>query len=134
LVHRSNQDLHTKGVQPARQLAHQPLHAALVLHRELVEDIQQVFTGGGQAFKARGVDAGAGAEVLNLLAIDFSEGVPPGGNVVLNFSGGAALRLEVECVEAELADLGPAWAAVRCPGHPDLHPDLEPNSAGTSPA
>ncbi len=31
----------------------------------------------------------------------------------------AALRLEVECIEAELADLGPAWAAVRCPGHPE---------------
>ena len=30
--------------------------------------------------------------------------------VTLTFSGGAALRLEVECLEAELADLGPAWA------------------------
>ena len=76
-----------------------------------------------ETFKARGVDASARAEVLNLLAIEFAEGTPPGGSVVLNFSGGGALRLEVECVEAELADLGPAWAAVRCPGHPDLQPD-----------
>jgi hypothetical protein len=35
------------------------------------------------------------------------------------FSGDAALRLEVECIEAELADLGPAWAASTCPHHTD---------------
>jgi hypothetical protein len=72
-----------------------------------------------EAFRARGIDAGAKDEVLNLLAIEFSETAPPSGNVVLTFSGGGALRLEVECLEAELADLGPEWAAVRCPGHPD---------------
>jgi hypothetical protein len=33
------------------------------------------------------------------------------------FSGGAALRLEVECLEAELADLGPAWVTECCPTH-----------------
>jgi len=72
-----------------------------------------------EAFKARDIDAGAKGEVLNLLAIEFAETSPPGGSVVLNFSGGGALRLEVECLEAELADLGPEWAAARCPGHPD---------------
>ena len=72
-----------------------------------------------EAFKARGVDAAASADVLNLLAIEFAETSPPGGSVLLTFSGGGALRLEVECLEAELADLGPEWAAVRCPGHPD---------------
>ncbi len=41
----------------------------------------------------------------------------PGGVVTLAFSGAAALRLEVECLEAELADLGPAWAAECCPAH-----------------
>ncbi len=72
-----------------------------------------------EAFKARGIDAAAKNEVLSLLAIEFAETSPPGGSVVLTFSGGGALRLEVECLEAELADLGPEWAAVRCPGHPD---------------
>lgn len=72
-----------------------------------------------EAFKARGIDAAARNEVLNLLAIEFAATSPPGGSVVLTFSGGGALRLEVECLEAELADLGPEWAAVRCPGHPD---------------
>lgn len=79
-----------------------------------------------ETFKTRGVDATAKAEVLNLLAIDFEENAPPGGAVTLNFSGGGALRLEVECVEAELADLGPMWAAVRCPGHPEGHPEDQP--------
>jgi hypothetical protein len=37
--------------------------------------------------------------------------------VTLTFSGGAALRLEVECLEAELADLGPSWTTECCPGH-----------------
>ena len=82
-----------------------------------------------ETFKTRGVDASARTEVLNLLAVEFLEGAPPGGNVVLNFSGGGALRLQVECVEAELADLGPAWAAVRGPGHPDL----DPGAGGISP-
>jgi hypothetical protein len=72
-----------------------------------------------EAFKTRGIDAGAKADVLNLLAIEFAETAPPGGSVILTFSGGGALRLEVECLEAELADLGPEWAAVRCPGHPN---------------
>ena len=37
--------------------------------------------------------------------------------MTINFSGGAALRLEVECLEAELADLGPSWSTAACPVH-----------------
>lgn len=81
-----------------------------------------------EAFKARGIDATAKAAVLNLLAIDLEESAPPGGSVILNFSGGGALRLEVECVEAELADLGPMWAAARCPGHPECQPEGHPEA------
>jgi hypothetical protein len=63
------------------------------------------------------LDAESRAAVLNLLAVAFVENDPPGGVVTLTFSGGAALRLEVECLEAELADLGPAWATEACPTH-----------------
>jgi hypothetical protein len=56
--------------------------------------------------------------VLNLLAVEFTETTAPSGIVTLHFSGGAALRLEVECLECELADLGPTWATVTCPAHP----------------
>ena len=55
--------------------------------------------------------------VLNLLAVEFSETDAPSGVVTLTFSGGAAIRLDVECLEAELADLGPTWTAVACPAH-----------------
>ena len=56
--------------------------------------------------------------VLNLLAIEFSENDPPGGCVTLTFSGGGMLRLEVECLEAELSDLGPTWTTTLQPEHP----------------
>ncbi len=56
--------------------------------------------------------------VLNLLAVEFAESDAPGGTVTLFFSGGGALRLEVECLEAELADLGLGWTASTCPNHP----------------
>jgi DUF2948 family protein len=55
--------------------------------------------------------------VLNLLAVEFAETDAPAGVVTLTFSGGSALRLEVECLEAELADLGPTWTAAACPAH-----------------
>jgi hypothetical protein len=48
---------------------------------------------------------------------EFAETNSPGGTVTLLFAGGGALRLEVECLEAELADLGPVWAAACCPAH-----------------
>jgi hypothetical protein len=69
------------------------------------------------AIKCRNVDCKDKQRVLNLLAVEFSETDPPGGVVMLTFSGGAALRLEVECLECELVDLGPVWPAPRCTPH-----------------
>lgn len=43
---------------------------------------------------------------LELLGIEFHAAEPPGGSAVLMFVGGGALRLDVECLEVELADLG----------------------------
>lgn len=59
------------------------------------------------ACKSRDIDLAAPAEtVLSLLGIEFHPADPPGGSVVLMFAGGGALRLDVECLECELADLG----------------------------
>src|ERR1700722_6011376 len=55
--------------------------------------------------------------LLNLLAVSFDENDPPSGAVTLTFSGGAAVRLEVECLEGELRDIGPREQAAACPGH-----------------
>jgi Protein of unknown function (DUF2948) len=60
--------------------------------------------------------------VLELLAISFEASDSPAGSVFLVFAGGAAVRLEVECIEARLADLGAAWATALMPQH-DLAAD-----------
>ena len=46
----------------------------------------------------------------------------PEGHVTLHFADGAAIRLHVECIEAELKDLGPVWQAKSKPRHPDEDP------------
>lgn len=55
--------------------------------------------------------------VLNLLAVTFDEGEAPSGAVTLVFSGGGAIRLEVECLECEMRDLGPMWETPSTPRH-----------------
>jgi Protein of unknown function (DUF2948) len=67
--------------------------------------------------KCRSMNPAGKDAVLNLLAVEYSETQAPSGAVTLIFSGGGALRLEVECLEAELADLGPVWTAAACPVH-----------------
>jgi Protein of unknown function (DUF2948) len=67
--------------------------------------------------KCRNVQAKDKDAVLNLLSVEFQQTDAPAGVVVLTFAGGAALRLEVECLEVEIADLGPAWATKLCPAH-----------------
>jgi hypothetical protein len=73
--------------------------------------------------KCRSVNPAGKDAVLNLLAVEFSETDPPAGVVTLTFSGGGALRLEVECLEVELADIGPSWPAAVRPIHRDDTPD-----------
>ena len=64
-----------------------------------------------------GIDHKGGA-VLELLAIGFEPGDAPSGDVVLDFAGGAAIRPQVEVLEVELTDLGPAWSTPVAPRHP----------------
>ena len=75
--------------------------------------------------KCRQVDPIRKDAVLNLLAVEFSETEAPSGVVMLTFSGGASVRIEVECLEAELADLGPSWTAASCPAHIDINADVD---------
>jgi hypothetical protein len=72
-----------------------------------------------QSCKSRGLEPQNRSAVLNLLSVEFSPTDAPAGLVTLTFSGGAAIRLEVECLEAELADLGPTWTTAACPAHAD---------------
>jgi hypothetical protein len=56
-------------------------------------------------------------DVINLLAVSFEKTDAPAGMIILAFADGALLRLEVECVEAELRDMGFRQAATACSGH-----------------
>ena len=69
-----------------------------------------------KAFKLR---TGNPDAVASLLAIRFQPkgGEDPGGVIELIFSGGGILKLEVECIDAELADLSGEWAARGRPAH-----------------
>jgi hypothetical protein len=69
------------------------------------------------ACKCRGLDQSNRSTELNLLAVEFVERDAPAGNVTLTFSGGGVIRLDVECLEAELADLGEIFTAEICPDH-----------------
>jgi hypothetical protein len=72
-----------------------------------------------RSVKCRGVGCEDKEAILNLLAVEFMETDTPSGVVTLFFSGGPALRIDVECLEVELKDLGPVWTTVQCPAHPD---------------
>lgn len=78
------------------------------------------------AVKTRGITPGASSdETLSLLAITFEEGETPSGVATLVFSGGAAIRLELECIEVRLKDLGPVWEADGTPDHEAVRPLVE---------
>ena len=67
--------------------------------------------------KAQGIDPKKKDDVLSLLAIRFTPAQAPAGTIELLFSGEGTIRLEVECIEASLADTGGAWRASSRPIH-----------------
>jgi hypothetical protein len=67
--------------------------------------------------RSQGIDRNAKDAVLSLLSITFTASEEPAGTIAIAFSGGGTLHLDVECIEAQLADLGPAWETGRRPSH-----------------
>jgi hypothetical protein len=67
--------------------------------------------------KTSGISRDNPDDVLSLLAVSFVPVDRPAGLIELVFAGGGAVMLDVECVEARLADLGGAWAATSRPLH-----------------
>lgn len=55
--------------------------------------------------------------VLSLLTLTFEPRQEPQGTILLTFAGGGRIRLDVECIEAALSDLGAAWQTRRRPEH-----------------
>ena len=59
------------------------------------------------ACKARNIDLAQPKVPLDLVGIEFHPTEAPGGCALLLFADGGALRLDLECLECELTDLGP---------------------------
>lgn len=57
--------------------------------------------------------------VAELLAIRTSLDDAGSNEITLDFSGGGAIRLVAECLDAEIQDLGPSWQAHHAPDHPE---------------
>jgi len=55
--------------------------------------------------------------VIDLLTIEFTPTQAPSGVITLIFADGGAVKLEVECIEARLSDLGMAWETKNLPDH-----------------
>ena len=58
------------------------------------------------ACKSRNIDLAAPNKMLDLIGIEFHGQDAPGGSALLLFAHGGAIRLDVECLECELTDLG----------------------------
>jgi hypothetical protein len=69
--------------------------------------------------KSHKLKRGAPDAVVSLLAIRFTPKAQddPSGTVELVFAGGGAMMLEVECLDAGLADVSGEWAARGRPEH-----------------
>ena len=59
------------------------------------------------ACKSRNIDLSAPETMLDLVGIEFHPQAAPAGCALLLFAQGGALRLDLECLECELTDLGP---------------------------
>ena len=64
-----------------------------------------------------GFDQARKDRVMNLLSITFEPGDAPAGQVLLTFSAGGAVRLEVDYLEAQMNDLDLRWKTKRRPEH-----------------
>ena len=93
------------------------------------------------AVKTQGLERVSKNEVLSLLTIACDPGEEGAATLTLVFAGGAAIRLEVECIDGHLEDLGEPWPAKHKPGHFDDEqsprtknaPTAAPVAAGDAP-
>ena len=68
--------------------------------------------------RCRGIDRTKPDMARNLLGIAVEEKDPPSGTATLLFSDGAAIQIDLECIETQMKDLGPVWEAEgRRPAH-----------------
>jgi len=54
--------------------------------------------------------------LIRLLSVTFEMKDVPSGIVILTFADGTAIRLEVECLDAQMRDIDPRWPVQPSPG------------------
>lgn len=79
-----------------------------------------------ESVRTSGIDRARPDTVLELLAVSFTSADLPAGHVTLIFAGGAAVDIDVEVIEARLADLGTAWSTKAKPHHDDIASETKP--------
>ena len=55
--------------------------------------------------------------MLELLSITFEPSDAQSGTILLTFAGGGTLKLDVECIEAQMSDMGLMWETPNKPEH-----------------
>ena len=72
-----------------------------------------------ETVRSLGVRRDDADQVHSLLTLRFEQkGEGPDGTLELTLAGGAAISLDVECIEVQMLDTGGAWATDRLPVHP----------------
>ena len=80
------------------------------------------------AVRTSNIDRKKPEAVLELLAVSFELADPPAGRIRLVFAGGGAVEVDVEVIEARLADLGTAWATKARPSHAIAEGETKPDA------
>jgi len=78
---------------------------------------------GVAAVRTRGIDLKDRGRMLNLLAIESGEEErgadgAAAGRILLQFAGGACIRIEMDRVSVQMEDIGEPWPTSRMPCHP----------------
>jgi len=76
-----------------------------------------------ESVKAQNIRQSDGDRVVSLLSVTFEPDEEPAGTIDLTFAGGGLIRLQVECVEAQMEDLGAVWETDSKPAHADAEQD-----------
>jgi hypothetical protein len=80
------------------------------------------------AVRTTGFDRRKTDAVLELLTVVFEATDNPAGRITLVFAGGGAVEIDVEVIEARLADLGSAWATRARPQHDVAEGETKPRA------
>ena len=101
----------------ARRFDHSAPHGEAPRRRLVGVHFERVLGVKGKGIPMGIRPGGQSDDTLSLLAVTFEPGEAPSGTATLIFAGGAAIRLELECIEVRMKDLGPVWEAEGRPDH-----------------